>query len=187
MSWDDAQLFLKQLNERDKQAGWVYRLPKQVEWEYACRGGPLVDKLESAFAYYFEKPTNQLLPEQANFDSSGLKRTCKVGSYEANKLGLHDMHGNVQEWCDEEYNPQLLGRQSRVVLGGSWISRREPEGTAWNYHGHSSSHGPSQLGLRLARVSRRQRDCEDRTGGEEATGCCCEANAARSSRWDTQR
>ena len=80
VSWEDCQVFLEKLNEKEKEAGWVYRLPKEAEWEYACRGGP-VDKLDSAFDFYFDKPTNKLLPEQANFEhGKGLKRTCKVGS-----------------------------------------------------------------------------------------------------------
>jgi formylglycine-generating enzyme required for sulfatase activity len=84
VSWDDCQVFIERLNKREKESGWVYRLPTEKEWEYACRGGP-VDKQDSAFDFYFAKPTNTLLPEQANF-SGVLRRTCKVGSYEPNLL-----------------------------------------------------------------------------------------------------
>jgi formylglycine-generating enzyme required for sulfatase activity len=101
VSQDDARAFVERLNKLEKDAGWVYRLPKEVEWEYACRGGPLSDKFESAYYFYLDKPTNQLSPEQANFDQTGLKRPCRVGSYQPNRLGLYDMHGNVWEWCDD--------------------------------------------------------------------------------------
>ncbi len=95
--WNDAQDFIKLANEKLKERGWVYRLPTEVEWEYACRGGPLSNRLLSAFDFYFDEPTNTLLPEQANFspDGKGLRRTCEVGSYPPNRLGLYDMHGNV--------------------------------------------------------------------------------------------
>jgi formylglycine-generating enzyme required for sulfatase activity/predicted Ser/Thr protein kinase len=100
ITWDDAQLFLKALNVLDKQAGWVYRLPTEGEWEYACRGGPMTDPAESAFHFSLEKPANVLLPSQASFgEHKGTKRPCKVGSYPPNRLGLFDMHGNVREWC----------------------------------------------------------------------------------------
>ena len=52
-----------------------------------------------------------------------LKRTCKVGSYQPNKLGLYDMHGKVWEWCDDWYD---RGKRYRVRRGGSWDFDGEP-------------------------------------------------------------
>ena len=120
VKWEDAQAFLKRLNETEHDPGWVYRLPKEAEWEYACRGGPLSDKSESAYDFYFDKPTSQLFPEQANFGhqlENG--RTCKVGSYKPNRLGLYDMHGNVVEWCDD-VEKTGDGASRHVIRGGSW-------------------------------------------------------------------
>ncbi len=97
VSWDNCQLFIERLNKKEKEGGWVYRLPTEAEWEYACRGGP-VDKLDSAFDFYLDRPRNALLADQANFtpaEGKGLQRTCKVGSYAPNPLGLYDMHANV--------------------------------------------------------------------------------------------
>jgi formylglycine-generating enzyme required for sulfatase activity len=96
--WTDVQMFLELLNAQEKEAGWVYRLPKEAELEYACRGGPRANKFEYGYDYYLEKPANELLPGQANFApeaGKGLQRPCKVGSYKPNSLGLYDMHCNV--------------------------------------------------------------------------------------------
>ena len=151
VSWDDCQLFVDKLNQREKETGWVYRLPKAAEWEYACRGGPLLDRADSAFDFYFAKPTNTLLPEQANFEKDhGLIQPCKVGSYEANRLGLFDLHGNVWEWCDDLFDPndQPTGR---VVRGGSYLDAG-PYYWAEHLGGlEQVSHG-SNHGFRLARV-----------------------------------
>jgi serine/threonine protein kinase/formylglycine-generating enzyme required for sulfatase activity len=121
VSWGDCQAFLRVVNEKVKEAGWVYRLPTDAEWEYACRGGPSSNKFDYGFDYYFEKPSLQLLPDQANFKhgDKALNRTCKVGSYQPNKLGLFDMHGNVWEWCDDEMKNDEEA-SLRVVRGGSW-------------------------------------------------------------------
>jgi serine/threonine protein kinase/formylglycine-generating enzyme required for sulfatase activity/Leucine-rich repeat (LRR) protein len=146
VSWDDAQEFLAKLNEREKSAGWVYRLPNAWEWEYACRGGPMADKAESAFDFYFEKPTNQLLPEQANFEhGKGLKRPCPVGSYPPNRLGLFDMHGNVWEWSDE-YEDHY-----RVVRGGCCFRDAGDCRAAFRY-GIAPDRRLNDVGLRLARI-----------------------------------
>ncbi len=149
VSWDDAQLFLRELNRRDKQEGWVYRLPKEVEWEYACRGGPMADKLDSAFDFYFDKPMAQLQAEQANFQLHGLKRTCKVGSYKPNRLGLYDMHGNVWEWCEDEQKGATGPRTGAPGRRLDPRRRRLPGGAPLR---HRAGHRHNELGLRLARV-----------------------------------
>ena len=146
VSWDDVQKFLELLNAGEQNAGWVYRLPLAAEWEYACRGGPLSEKRESAYDYYFDKPTNQLLPGQANSFSQALRRTCKVGSYKPNRLGLYDMHGNVWEWCND---PERT--VDRTPLGGGWSS--DPRSCTASF-----SRGPAnwegRVGCRVVRAIR---------------------------------
>jgi formylglycine-generating enzyme required for sulfatase activity/Leucine-rich repeat (LRR) protein len=154
VSWNDAQVFLKALNAREKEVGWVYRLSRGAEWEYACRGGPRANKAEYGYDFYVEKPANQLLPGQANFapePGKGLQRTCKVGSFTPNSLGLYDMHGNVWEWGDDE-DSNAEGASGRVSRGGSFSS-----GALGNCRAATRGFaGPKDRlairGLRLARV-----------------------------------
>jgi formylglycine-generating enzyme required for sulfatase activity len=154
VSWNDAQLFVQELNAREKRAGWAYRLPTEAEWEYACRGGPTANMFDYGFDFYLEAPSNELPPRQANFANSGLKRTCKVGSYLPNRLGLYDMHGNVSEWCLDEgpADPEDPKRALRRWLrGGAWFN-----GVRWCRAAARGAHAPSfrsnGRGLRLARV-----------------------------------
>ncbi len=156
VSWEDAQEFLKKLNARAKGKGWVYRLPTQAEWEYACRG-TATSKKDCSFDYYLDRPTNNLSSKQANFrgtDPGGkaergpyLGRTSKVGSYPPNKLGLYDMHGNVQQWCGDKY----LGTSSPAYRGGSWIVPGM-DCTAAYMRGALPTLRVNYIGLRLVRV-----------------------------------
>ena len=82
VSWDDIQEFLKKLNAKEKESGWVYRLPTEAEWEYACRGGP-TSKEECSFDFYFTEPTNDLSSDDANFNGNfpvGKGATGKVAA-----------------------------------------------------------------------------------------------------------
>jgi len=156
VSWDDCQEFVKKLNEKEKGSGWVYRLPSEAEWEYACRGGATSEE-ECSYHFYFAKPTNDLSSKEANFRGDSpygkgekgpnLGRPMKVGSYAPNKLGLYDMHGNVWQWTSTEGSSK-----SRVHRGGCWGGVGTYCGAA--FRGASKpSYRFSFVGLRLARVS----------------------------------
>ena len=145
VTWEQCQQFVAKLNSLEKETGWVYRLPTEVEWEYACRGGPMSDQDDSAFDFYFNKPTNTLLPDQASFNYER-NFPSKVGSYEPNALGLHDMHGNVWEWCEDAYEST-----KRVYRGGSWLNTSEYSRAA-AFYANPPSHRDTLLGLRVARV-----------------------------------
>jgi len=158
VSWDDAQRFIDKLNVLDTQPGWTYRLPTLAEWEYACRGGPMADASDSAFDFYLQQRTNQLLSGQANYrHANSPGRTCKVGTYPPNKLGLYDMHGNVSEWCADEFPPDpkdATGKVRHVHRGGCWYL-----GPEWCRASIHSSFPPSPTkndrGFRVARVPSR--------------------------------
>ena len=154
VSWDDSQMFIKKLNEREKGSGWLYRLPTETEWEYACRGGATSEE-ECSYHFYFAKPTNDLSSEQANFNGNHpfgnapkgkyLERTTRVGAYPPNKLGLCDMQGNVLQWCAD-----ILSRD-RHFRGGGW-----PTGGEWCRASMRSLGAPTirrnDIGFRLVRV-----------------------------------
>ncbi len=130
VSWNDAMAFCKWLGE--KEGGKYYDLPREAEWEYACRAGG-----EPGDTFCFGKDREKLR-DYAWFDGRWGGKTHTVGTKKADKWGLHDMHGNVWEWCKdgkrsypdkataEKQEAPLedpegpLNGTSRVLRGGSW-------------------------------------------------------------------
>jgi acyl carrier protein len=89
VSWDDCQVFIQKLNGMNVvPTGYCFSLPTEAQWEYACRAG-------TTTPYHWGDTLNG---DKANCNGN---TTTEVGSYPANAWGLHDMHGNVHEWCAE--------------------------------------------------------------------------------------
>jgi formylglycine-generating enzyme required for sulfatase activity len=148
VSWDDTQEFLERLNASHALEGWSYRLLSEAEWEYTCRGGTVAP-------YWFGGKLNG---KEANCDgnypyqtSKGpyLKRPSAVGSYGANPFGLHDQHGNIQEWCQDWFGSTYdhsvtqdpagpTTGSSRLLRGGSWYNVASGCRSAYRYE-----NGPS--------------------------------------------
>jgi formylglycine-generating enzyme required for sulfatase activity len=138
VSWYDAVEFCDRLSNHTKRQ---YRLPSEAEWEYACRAGT-----KTPF-HFGETITTDLANYNGNYTygqgPKGVYReeTTEVGSFEvANNFGLYDMHGNVYEWCLDDWHDnytdapadgsawfssddKLSDKTGRAVLrGGSWVN-----------------------------------------------------------------
>jgi formylglycine-generating enzyme required for sulfatase activity len=149
VSWDDCQGFLARLGEAGAGA---FRLPTEAEWEHACRAG-------GAGRFCFGDD-EALLEDYAWTSANAGGQTQPVGLKRPNAWGLHDLHGNVWEWCQDwwdEYPPGeaidpagpaagFMG--ARVFRGGCW--RGGPDFAA---SAHRGGRGPAYrgpiLGLRV--------------------------------------
>ena len=123
VSWDDIQSFIRWLNAR---TDGNYRLPTEAEWEYAARAGTTKE-----YSWGDDIRSNRANCEN-DYCGDSYKYTAPAGSFPANPWGLHDMHGNVEEWVQDCRNDNYEGAPKdgsawtdgdcslRVVRGGSW-------------------------------------------------------------------
>jgi uncharacterized protein (TIGR02996 family) len=135
VTWADADAFCRALTalSAERKAGRTYRLPTEVEWEYACRGGAA---FTTAFPY-----GKTLNSDLANFKDIPRRRrrkhpcmrTTEVGSYLPNGFGLYDMVGNTWEWCADWYVSELYATlPAKDPQASREGDRRNARGGAWN-------------------------------------------------------
>ena len=150
VSWNDAQAYVKWLSNK---TGKRYRLLSEAEWEYVARAGT-----EAPFHFGMTISKNQ-----ANYNRNYGAQTVEAGSFPSNGYGLHDVHGNVDEWVQDCWNDSYSGAPTdgsawtsgdcsgRVLRGGSWDSEHR------NLHSADRDWGPAnyrsiRTGFRVART-----------------------------------
>lgn len=167
VTWQEAVDFCERLGARREEAnaGRVYRLPTEAEWEYACRAG-----ISTHYPFHLGLT---LGPGQANFNcrypyppeeltkASVLGRPCEVGRFTPNAFGLYDMHGNVDEWCNDWYGDTYYEESPavdptgpnegyiRVIRGGSWRGQGEDARAAVRI-GYTPDRRHIHVGFRVA-------------------------------------
>jgi len=122
IAWEDAKAYC---SWRSKKEGKNYKLPTEAQWEYACRAG-------TTTKYSFGDESSNL-KKYAWYNDNAKGKAHPVGDKKPNPWGLYDMHGNVWEWCEDEWSDDYettprdgsankSGSSSHVVRGGSWVN-----------------------------------------------------------------
>lgn len=157
VDWNQSMEFCKELSEREHKLGlipegWTYSLPTEAQWEYACRAG-------NAGPF-----SGGEIQEVGWFEGNSGGSVHKVGTKKGNEWGIHDMHGNVREWCFGIFSEDLEG--GRDPSGPTSGERRPLRGGSWFYPanlcraalrgGREPSASDFHLGFRVVVVSDRR-------------------------------
>ena len=150
VSWEEAVEFCQRLSVK---TGRTYRLPSEAEWEYACRAGTttpfhfgetISDELANYYAQDY-KIADTLYKGAYGKGIEGRDReeTTEVGIFSSNNFGLHDMHGNICEWCEDDWHDNYEGATED---GRAWLEESERKtrkllrGSSWSDNpGHCRS------------------------------------------------
>ena len=143
VSWDDAQEFCARLSNHTKRN---YRLPSEAEWEYVCRAGTTTpfhfgETIDSVHANYCAQDREMKKRNYPGTYDRGIlgeyrEETTEVGTFLSNAFGLYDMHGNVVEWCEDDFHSDYNGAPDD---GSAWVesdrknTRRRLRGGSWNH------------------------------------------------------
>jgi formylglycine-generating enzyme required for sulfatase activity len=132
VSWEDAVEFCDRLSQY---TGRTYRLPSEAEWEYACRAGTKTpfhfgDNITTDLVNY-----DGTYPYKSAPKGKYREQTTDVGTFPPNAFGLYDMHGNLDEWCLDDWHENYIdaptdgsawnsqsGSNTKLLRGGSWCS-----------------------------------------------------------------
>jgi formylglycine-generating enzyme required for sulfatase activity len=140
VNWKDCVEFCRRISK----PGLKVRLPTEAEWEYACRAGSSTryafgNVAEELYKYgnYCDRSNKNQLPYQDKAHDDHHDKLAPVGSFRPNAWNLHDLHGNVWEWCQDKYHKNYNGMPSdgaawesgretaRVIRGGSWYHSKD--------------------------------------------------------------
>ena len=135
----EARRFVRQMNKTEKRSAKTgYRLPTEAEWEYAARAGAKTD--------FPTGSTDADLAKSGWFYDNSRDTTHPVGAKAPNAFGLHDMHGNVWEWCSDYYDPDYY----------RWGDSTDPSGPKRTQYGYRVLRGGSiYFGAKACRSSNR--------------------------------
>ena len=159
-TWDEATAFCRLLTAAERRDGklpdgWEYRLPTDAQWEYACRAG--------TFSVYIFGNAPTELGDYTWYLANSDRRTQGVGQKRSNAWGLHDMNGNVWEWCRDWHAERHMGGLDpevtldsalRVFCGGSYENEAGECRSAVRYRGSPDQRNPA-IGFRVTLVNRR--------------------------------